>query len=235
MAPKKRPRPNEKKVAQELTAPVESSDETDFWVHFTPAQRAFLSAYSRTMRISDACRAARVKPHTTYMWRVKCPMFRLAFKRAGKMAADFIEEEAINRAVNGVPRKKFFKGEPIIDPETGRQYVEYSKSDYLMGRLLEACKPNKYRPQNQTTQNTVIVSDVPQQGKSLIDFIKEQAMGKMIQQAPQHAITEPTQSIGDDKPYSGNGNGNGKYNGNGKHGSNGNGKHGSNGNGNGKP
>lgn len=231
MAPKKRPRPNEEETAKQLTEQSGDLEEADLWGNFTLKQRAFLLAYSRTMRITDACRAARIQPHTTYIWRQNCPVFRQAFKRAGRMAADFIEEEAIRRATSGVPRKKFFKGEPIIDPETGRQYVEYVQSDYLMGRLLEACKPSKYRPQNQSQQTTVVISDVPQQGKSLIDFLKEQALGKTITQAPQQAVIDPTQQgIGHDKPYSGNGKS--ASNGNGH---NGNGHHGSNGNGNGKP
>lgn len=46
--------------------------------------------------------------------------------------------EVARRGMHGVVRKKFYKGGPIIDPETGKQYVEREYSDRLLLSLAAA-------------------------------------------------------------------------------------------------
>jgi hypothetical protein len=40
---------------------------------------------------------------------------------------------------------KFYKGKPIIDPETKKPYFEHEYSDNLLMFLLKAAKPDKYK------------------------------------------------------------------------------------------
>lgn len=56
-----------------------------------------------------------------------------------------LELEARRRACEGVERKKFHQGEPVIDPVTGKHYVEREYSDILLICLLKAHRPKKYR------------------------------------------------------------------------------------------
>ena len=67
------------------------------------------------------------------------------------MATEVLEAEARRRAVTGVRRLKFDKGQAIIDPETGEPYVELDYSDVLLIFLLKARAPEKYR-ENQNGQ-----------------------------------------------------------------------------------
>ena len=108
--------------------------------------RGFLRALSTTGNVTAACRAAKVPRCSAYKHREEDPEFAAAWDEALDEAADRLEEEARRRAVEGVLQKKFTKGgEPIIDPETGEQYVEHVYSDTLLTLLLKAHRPEKFR------------------------------------------------------------------------------------------
>lgn len=189
------------------------------WAEFSnPRQRAFLACLARTYRISDAVRAAGISYERPFVWSKKSPAFKAAVSRAKRMAVEAVESEAVRRAVIGVKKKRFYKGDPIIDPETGEQYVEFVQSDYLMARLLEATKPNKYRKRVESHQTTTIVTETPQQGQGLVEFFRERTIAA-LEQREVLPLLEPTQS--DKFPAGSNGNGNGKHHGGNGHGGNG--------------
>jgi hypothetical protein len=190
------------------------------WKQFPPKQRAFLAALSRTYRITEAARIAKIHPATPLQWRKTSHAFRLAMEQAKKIGADHLESEAVRRAVQGVPRKKFHRGDPVIDPETRKQYVEYVYSDYLMGKLLEAAKPNKYRQRAEVQQRTVITTDAPQPGQGLAAFFRDRlttAQSTVID-APviTHQIVELQDGNGQ-QHHDGNGQGGNGQGGNGQH------------------
>jgi hypothetical protein len=52
--------------------------------------------------------------------------------------------EARRRATQGIKRKKFYKGEAILDPQTGQPFIECEYSDALLMFLIKAHRP-EYR------------------------------------------------------------------------------------------
>ena len=92
-----------------------------------------------------AAKAARVNRQHTYDYRAADPIFAAEWEQALEEAADHLELEARRRAHDGLMRKKFDKGQPVMDPATGEQYVEMEYSDTLLIFLLKGARPEKYR------------------------------------------------------------------------------------------
>ena len=95
-----------------------------------------MAAYAHTGRITRAATAAQVNWRNHYNW-LKDPSYAHAFTEAQGMAADFLEEEAIRRAVEGVQKPVFYRGEHVDNVK------EYS--DTLLILMLKGAKPEKYR------------------------------------------------------------------------------------------
>ncbi len=105
-------------------------------------QTAFLAAFSETGNITHAAVASDVGRRTHYEWLENDQVYAAAFVEAGDTAADYLEAEARRRAEEGVRRLKFYKGEPVINPETGKQYFEHEFSDTLLIFLLKGRRPD---------------------------------------------------------------------------------------------
>lgn len=130
------------------------------------AQKRFLRFYVREGSIKRACEKAKISGQRHYHWLWNDAEYRQRFEIAReavaeivrakrKKATELLEEEAWRRALVGLPRKRFTgKGQPIIDPATGEQYVEWEKSERILLRLLEANCPQKYRNALQVVQQT---------------------------------------------------------------------------------
>lgn len=135
--------------------PIRSArdDETD------SMQRAFLAVYERFGSVGQSARAIGINIGRHYRW-ITDSDYAQRFADAKEKFIGRLEREAIRRAVNGIARKKFHKDEPVIDPETGKQYIEYEYSDRLLEMLLKANAPAKYRPvaENTPAQNNVTVT-----------------------------------------------------------------------------
>ncbi len=105
-----------------------------------------LARLAETGNISAACLLVGIDRKTFYKRRDAEPAFAEAVAEALDAACDTLELEARRRAAEGLVRKKFTKaGDPIIDPETKRQYVEREYSDTLLIFLLKAHRPEKFR------------------------------------------------------------------------------------------
>ena len=106
----------------------------------------FLKAISGNGNVKLSCQKAGVGRRTVYDRRDSDTAFAQQLADALQDACDVLNAEARRRGVEGVPRKKFTgKGEPVMDPETGQQYVEREYSDRLLEMLLKAKRPEKYR------------------------------------------------------------------------------------------
>ncbi len=111
-----------------------------------PKKRRFLEAYARSGYVSKACQEVGISRRTFYDWLKADETFATDVKLAEAELLDRLEQEADRRALEGLPRKKFTKsGDPIIDPETSRQYVEREYSDTLLIFRMKALAPEKYR------------------------------------------------------------------------------------------
>ncbi len=114
---------------------------------FTVQQREFLRYYVIAPTINRAIALAaengiRICRSGPSIW-IKCEHFAKAFKRAKRKALRYLEVEARRRAVEGVVRRKFYRGEVILD-ETGKPYSEVEYSDALLMFLMKSQMPEKY-------------------------------------------------------------------------------------------
>ena len=108
-----------------------------------PHRRAFLAAYAHTGRITQAAKSAQVNWRNHYHWVKNDPVYAAAFQEAQSMAADFLEDEAIRRAKEGVLKPVYYKGEHVDN------MLEFS--DTLMVLLLKGAMPAKYRERYEHT------------------------------------------------------------------------------------
>lgn len=107
--------------------------------------------------VYSAARAAGVARSTAYKWREEDPEFRELWDDALESGIDRMEDEAHRRAVEGVDKPVFHKGEVC---GTVREY-----SDTLMIFQLKARRPEKYRERTDTnvtgTINVTITTYAP--------------------------------------------------------------------------
>jgi hypothetical protein len=112
--------------------------------------KLFLDGLRQTGVISYACKMAGIGHSTAYEWRSSDDSFAKDWNEALEEALDMLELEARRRAHDGLVKKKFKDGEPIIDPDTGEQYYEREYSDTLLIFLMKGGRPEKYRERIQT-------------------------------------------------------------------------------------
>lgn len=125
-------------------------------------KRAFLAAFAEAGSIRIAARVAGISERTPWNWAHDDSeagrVYRAALEDAKRIAGDSLEAEARRRAVEGVRRLKFYKGEPIIDPETKEPYFEHEYSDVLLIFLLKGAMPEKYRERFQHEHRGLVES-----------------------------------------------------------------------------
>ena len=98
---------------------------------------AFLSALAETANVTGACRKAKLPRATAYQWKEADEAFAKAWDAALDVAADMLEDVAVQRATKGTLRPVYQGG---VKVGTVREY-----SDRLLEVLLKAHKPGKYR------------------------------------------------------------------------------------------
>jgi hypothetical protein len=108
---------------------------------------AFLGALIELGHVGRAAQAVKIDRRTIWYRRQVDAEFARAYEEAMGIAAQVLEDEAVRRARDGVRRLKFNArtGEPYVDPETGRAYVEHVYSDALLMMLLRLHFPERYR------------------------------------------------------------------------------------------
>jgi hypothetical protein len=112
------------------------------------AQDRFLEGLRGSKSVSGAAKYAGVSRATVYRWREDDPAFAQDWDDAYNTGTDVLEEEATRRATMGVPRMKFYKGQPIMVKGADgveRPYIENEMSDTLLMQQLNARRPEKYR------------------------------------------------------------------------------------------
>ena len=105
----------------------------------TPENKAaFLATYARCASLTRSARETGVNPFTIYEWKANDPEFKAAFEDAIEKSTDWLEDEAIRRAAEGVDRPVFFKG---VQCGVIREY-----SDSLLQFMLISRRPDKFAP-----------------------------------------------------------------------------------------
>lgn len=100
----------------------------------------FLNALLETGLRNKAAEIVGISRQTHYVWMKNDDEYAEKYEEVRLMLVDNLEDAAYERAVNGVERKVYFKGE-----EVGTQ-TEYS--DQLLVVLLKANMPEKYKEIN---------------------------------------------------------------------------------------
>ena len=108
-------------------------------------KKAFLDHFRFHGNIAKTCRAINLNRSTVYEWQKTDDEFSFDFQRAEIEATETLEAEAHRRAVEGLRRLKFDKGQAVLDPATNEPYTELEYSDTLLIFLLKARNPGKYR------------------------------------------------------------------------------------------
>jgi hypothetical protein len=101
------------------------------------ARAMFLRTLAETCNVSKAARAAKVNRCTVYAWREADKEFREAWQAAIDVAAEMLEDVAVERATEGTTKPVFQNGVKVGEI---REY-----SDSLLLQLLKAHKPAMYR------------------------------------------------------------------------------------------
>jgi hypothetical protein len=129
----------------------------------------FLRTLAETANLKVAAEAAGYRTTAAVnRLRKEDPSFDEAIAEAAYAAADMIEAEAVRRAVSGVKKAVYYKGE-IIDHE-------FVYSDSLLALLLKAAKPDKYAERSQSKVDIGVkvgVAVIPLAAKSLTQWEKE--------------------------------------------------------------
>ena len=99
---------------------------------------AFLAAYARCASLTRSAREAGIEPVTIYRWKAADPEFKVAFEDAIEKSTDWLEDEAIRRAAEGVDRPVFYRG---MQCGVIREY-----SDNLLQFMLVSRRPDKFAP-----------------------------------------------------------------------------------------
>jgi hypothetical protein len=135
-------------------------------------ERTFLKILAQSGNVTEAAEAVGLTRTSLYDHRQRHDDFSQAWDSALETFADGIEQEAIRRAVKGVTRYKFYKGEAVLHPtlcecdhvrrsheQGGRcqeegcscaqfqaqPYQEREYSDTLLALLLKGLRPGTYR------------------------------------------------------------------------------------------
>lgn len=105
-----------------------------------PRKRAFIAAYAETGTIVQAAEIAGIDRQTHYDWSASDPDYVKACQDAYIQSGERLEQEARRRAVQGVQKPVFYKGEKC------GAVTEYS--DTLLIFLLKGAMPEKYKERN---------------------------------------------------------------------------------------
>lgn len=98
--------------------------------------RKFLKAYAATANITKAAEAAQIDRALHYRWLEANENYARAFREAERLAGDFLESVAVQRATEGVVEAVYYQGRPV---GAVKRY-----SDGVMMTLLRGFKPAKY-------------------------------------------------------------------------------------------
>lgn len=98
---------------------------------------AWLEAFEKTGMVMQACKIAKVGRSTVYDARQRDETFALAWADVEEATTERMEREAYRRAVEGVHRDVFHRGQVVG--------AEQHYSDTLLIFMLKARRPDKYR------------------------------------------------------------------------------------------
>lgn len=162
-----------------------------------PAKRraVFLRSLAQTGRVDVSAKMAGfTRPTALYAYRKEHPDFAEEWDAALNIAADMVlEAEAVRRAVEGVDKDVYYKGEVV-----GQERVY---SDGLLSKLLEGAKPEKFQKKSIEHKGMIEhtgrigVAVIPMRAPSVEDWETEAAASEqrfIDITPPKEALPPPT-------------------------------------------
>ena len=156
----------------------------------TPKMRKFLKALGTTMTVTAAAEAAGIDRSAHYQWMASRADYAEEFRQARDEAFERLEGEAIRRAYEGVEKKLYHRGEPIIDPETSEHAIERQYSDQLLQALLRRFRPDLYGPDSanvasvnirQTSNGTAQeLLEIMNSDPDYIEYVRQKTFGAEV-------------------------------------------------------
>lgn len=139
-----------------------------------PRQRTvFIKILRESANISRAARTAGIPHSTVYSWRNQMPKFRQAWDEALRGALDDLEEVLRDRAINGVEKPYFYKGEIS-------GYIR-THSDALGMFVLRRHRPGVYGDRAAENEGTGAVSSISAQLDKIAEQVKERERSVVIE------------------------------------------------------
>ena len=117
-------------------------------------QAAFFAAYSKTGVVTLAAEMAEIDRRSHSFWLHNDKDYPALFQEAHAAACDTIEAEMRRRAIDGVDKPVFYKGQPC---GTVKEY-----SDTLLAMLANGAMPEKYK------QKTKIEAEVTSRSREAV-------------------------------------------------------------------
>ena len=105
-------------------------------------QKLFLESFERSCSVQKAAKWAGIHRQTHYDWLREDPSYPARFAQARERAAQSLEDEAVSRAMEGVQRPVFHRGQQVL--VEGEPVYKIVYSDGLLIRLLEAHNPERF-------------------------------------------------------------------------------------------
>jgi len=124
-------------------------------------QAAFLAAYSKTGTITAAAEMAGVDRRNHPFWLQNDKDYPALFNEAHAVACDTIEAEMRRRAIDGVDKPVFYKGQQC---GTVKEY-----SDMLLAMLANGAMPEKYKQKTKIEAEVTSRKDIREGLRKLTD------------------------------------------------------------------
>jgi hypothetical protein len=160
-----------------------------------PKKRAYLKALEQVGAITVASDSAGINRDTPQDWRRKDEEFARLEQQALDSFADHLEAEAVRRARAGILKKRFDgKGNPIIDPATGEQYIEREYSDTMLIFLLKGVRPEKYRDKHEV-RITRSDEEINAEISARMEELAAGRQGSVIDSTPRIDCLQPSQTV----------------------------------------
>lgn len=141
----------------------------------TPKMKAFLDAFSTSCSLHAAAKKSGINRGTHYNWMETCPEYVKAFETCKRIAAEAIEDYAIERAVNGWNEKVFFEGAHVDDQP------RYETA--LLIFLLKGLMPEKYA--RKMIDPAGAAANTPVQAQIEVTFVRPDAEIQSVRALPQ--------------------------------------------------
>ena len=175
--------------------PVELRHRHDGW---TPARQVdFLIALSETACVDEACRAVGMSPGSAYALRrrIEAKAFRAAWDAALDYGVGRLADAAMSRALHGVARPVFYKGEQVGE----RRYYDERLTMFVL-RLRDPVRFGKWRDRGMFEQDEDAAA---RRAEALIDCTEQEAekaasRGLLLQNLGAYTDTDDRHGEGQD-------------------------------------